>query len=391
MARVQTRPWVKIIFLVWLVPFTSFFSFLVSFARGESTLPLIFNADNAYSAIQDQLNLGNRIPGTTAREDCANYFKEKLAPYTTVIDHNYTLHGTACQNVVGILNPTVSGNIVIIGAHYDSRAISEKDPISPASPCPGANDGAAGSAVLLELTRILYQIRQILRVQIWFVFFDAEDQGYGGLSGWNYAEGSQVFASHLETILGLTPLSEVKLMLLLDMVGGTGLRFAKDGYSNSTIQDLFFQLGRDLGYTSAFPTDPHYFSNLLDDHKWFAARGIPSVDFIIDFTDTSGPWPYHHTTGDNLTHINTDSLTITGRTLERFFHEYYVSAVDGGGGRDAFWNWSGDWLLTETGAILLSCVFGACVVFGIYCAFKAYILKKHQVIKDLTTIKEASL
>jgi glutaminyl-peptide cyclotransferase len=383
MARIRARPWAIIIFLTWLIPFSTTIWSTEFFARGDSILPLLFNGDNTYSAIQEQLNFGNRIPGTIPRKECANYIKSELANYTPVIDHNYTLHGIACQNVLGVLNPSESGNIIILGAHYDSRAISEKDPENPDSPCPGANDGAAGSAVLLELARVFYQIRTKLQVQIWFVFFDAEDQGNGGLLGFNWAEGSQEFAINLETFLGSTPLSAVKLMLLLDMVGGAGLRFAKDGWSNSEVQELFFQLGRDLGYTSAFPTDPHYFSkSLIDDHKWFASRGIPSVDFIIDFTDPSGSWPYHHTTGDTLTHISTDSLDITGKTLERFFHEYYVSTADGGGGQSPFWGMTGDWFLTKSGAILISCVFAVCVVLGTILAFKAYTLKKHEVLKE---------
>jgi glutaminyl-peptide cyclotransferase len=379
MARVRARTWAMIILVAWVIPVTGSIWSMAIFARGESTLPLLFNKNLANSSTQYQVNLGYRIPGTTARNDCANYFKSALAAYTTLVDHNYILHGIACQNVIGVLNPTVNESIVIMGAHYDSRAISDKDPAYPTIPCQGANDGASGSAVLLELARILYQIRAKLKVQIWFVFFDAEDQGNGGLTGFTYAEGSQVLAYSLETFLGPLPLSTVKLMILLDMVGGTGLRFAKDGVSDSAVQDVMFQLGRNLGYTNAFPTNPYTFSSgLIDDHKWFVQRGIPAVDFIINFNDKStAGWPYHHTTGDSMAHISADSLEITGKTVEQFFHEYYVSAADGGGGLIPFWDWSS----TEGVAVLVSSIFGICMVLGITLAFKVYVLKKREVLK----------
>lgn len=378
MARVLARTWAMIILFAWIIPLTGSICLRENFARADSTLPLLFDESRTYTATEDQTNFGYRIPGTTTHEECANYIKSMLAPYTTVIDHNYTLHGVDCQNVLGILNPTFSESIVILGAHYDSRAKADRD--NPGVPCLGANDGAAGVAVLLELARIFYQIRSKLKVQIWFVFFDAEDQGNNAMAGWSFAEGSYEFASNLEFFLSSLPFSTIKLMVLLDMVGGINLQFAKDGVSDGTIQDLFFQLGQGLGYTDAFPTNPDLFSSaLIDDHKWFAQRGIPAVDLIINFQGNA--WPYWHTTKDTMAYISMDSLDITGKTLEKFFHEYYVSAAEGGGGKNPFWGQGSDWLLTEGGAILVSCIFGACMVVGIFLAFKVYLLKKREVLK----------
>src|SRR5271157_246964 len=353
--------------------------------RGDSSLPLLFDVNNAYQAVADQLNFGYRIPGYNASRNCANYFKTQLVPYTKVTDYNVTLHGVLCQDVVGMLNPLDDQNIVILAAHYDSRATTND---VPSQPCPGANNGGSGCAVLLELARDLYQIRDKLNTQIWFVFFDAEDQGqdqYGvGLAGWNWAEGSQAFTNNLPTFLGSVPVSAVKLMVLLDMVGGISLQFTKDSSSNSKAENIFYQVGQNLGYTAAFPPNPYYFDGLLDDHVWFAQMGIPSVDLIIDFTDSSAPWHFHHTTGDTLAEISVDSLATTGRTVESFFHEYYVNATEGGGGMTPTWDQSTGNPFTESSATLISLLIGACGAAGIILTYKVVISspKKPEILNE---------
>ncbi len=82
-----------------------------------------------------------------------------------------------------------------------------------------------------------------------------------------------------------------------------------------------------------------------------------------------------------MAHIDADSLDITGKTVEKFFHEYYVSAADGGGGQNPFWGQGWDWLLSEGGAIFVSCIFGTCMVVGFFLVFKVYMLKKREVLK----------
>ncbi|MBY9011549.1 MAG: M28 family peptidase, partial [Candidatus Lokiarchaeota archaeon] len=145
-------------------------------------IELHFDGDTASSYVADQMNINTthyRIPGTQGREDCAQYFITKFQQIDPAIDytlHNFTIHSVECQNVLFKINENFS-NIVILGAHYDSRANATKDSLNPDSPVPGANDGASGSAVLLELAEVLYGRKEELSVQIWFLFFDAEDQG----------------------------------------------------------------------------------------------------------------------------------------------------------------------------------------------------------------------
>ena len=216
-------------------------------------------------------------------------------------------------------------NIVILGTHYDSRAKATKDPIlvNRDSPVPGANDGASGSAVLIELARVLYDQRANLACQIWFLFFDAEDQGRDnayGIDGWGWCEGSQEFVNDINNFHN--PITETfDCMILLDMVGGKNLRFINEQYSTSSLLDELFAIGRQLGYTSQFPSNPES-ASIIDDHRAFLNIGITSADLIINFWDNPN-WPYHHTIEDNMDNISNSSFEVTGKTVEQFIHNNY--------------------------------------------------------------------
>jgi Zn-dependent M28 family amino/carboxypeptidase len=216
-------------------------------------------------------------------------------------------------------------NIVILGAHFDSRAKATKDSENRSAPVPGANDGASGSATLLELARVLYPRRQNLSCEIWFLFFDAEDQGKDndyGIEGWDWCEGSNRFVDEINLFYNSSQ-EEFDCMVLLDMVGGLNLQFINELYSTSSLLDELFATGRELGYTSVFPKSATK-NRIIDDHKAFKEFGIPSADLIINFWDNPS-WPYHHTTKDNLTYISKESLEITGKTVEQFIYNNYFN------------------------------------------------------------------
>jgi len=292
---------------------------------------LHFNGDAAYTYVADQLNINTthyRTPGTQGREDCAQYFITKFQQIDTAINfilHNFTINSVACQNVLFKINEN-SSNILILGTHYDSRAKATKDSTNPDLPVPGANDGASGSAVLIELAEALYSRRQYLSVQIWFLFFDAEDQGYDlgpGIPGWDWCEGSDKFVQDIENFYNSSN-ETFDAMILLDMVGGKNLRFISEQYSTSSLLNELFETGRQLGYTNAFPSDP-IVRSIFDDHVAFVNYGIPSADLIIKFWDAPIEWPYHHTINDDISHISNNSLEITGKTVEQFIYNNYFN------------------------------------------------------------------
>lgn len=293
----------------------------------ESTPSLNFDRNYAYGHVVEQLDLGYRIPGTSASRACADYFIghfQELGPQFKPSTHEFTIHSTTCQNILVKLN-TNETNILILGAHYDSRAKATKDSHAPNSPVPGANDGASGCAVLLELATAIYGRSSNLACQIWFLFIDAEDQGKDydyGMIGWSWCEGSTQFVNGIQSYYNESK-ETFDAMILLDMVGGNNLEFIREGYSTQSLLDELFTVGRSLGYTSQFPSNPTS-KAITDDHLAFLNYGIPSADLIINFWSNPN-WPYHHTTEDIIDHISKSSLEATGKTVEQYIYNNYYS------------------------------------------------------------------
>ena len=152
-------------------------------------------------------------------------------------------------------------------------------------------------------------------------------------------------------------------MILLDMVGGTNLRFISEQYSTSSLLNELFETGRQLGFTSAFPSNPTI-GTISDDHVPFVNYGIPSADLIIKFWNTPFDWPYNHTTNDDISHISNDSLEITGKTVEQFiYNNYYENSSQFQGG----FPWTSDFNLLDSELflfviILIPIVFIAVIV-----------------------------
>jgi len=190
-----------------------------------------------------------------------------------------------------------------------------------------------------------------LSVQIWFLFLDAEDQGYDlgtGISGWDWIEGSKQFVLDIDNFYNSSK-EDFDAMILLDMVGGTNLRFINEQHSTSSLLNELFETGRQLGYTSAFPSDP-IIESIGDDHVPFLNYGIPSADLIIKFWNQPAEWPYHHTTGDDISQISNTSLEITGKTVEQFIYNNYYNVSNPYQGN---FPWSDDFNLLDSELFIL--------------------------------------
>jgi Zn-dependent M28 family amino/carboxypeptidase len=201
--------------------------------------------------------------------------------------------GHSIQNIVakrGDESPQI-----IIGAHYDTRMFADNDP-DPANhslPVPGANDGASGVAVLLELARTLPQDT----LPVWLVFFDAEDNGR--IDGWDWILGSTEFVKN-------NPL-QPQAVVIVDMIGDADLNIYKEKNSNAELTDEIWEVAQELGHDSVFI--PEYKYSMLDDHTPFLQAGIPAID-IIDFD-----YPYWHTLQDAPENVSASSLQAVGETL----------------------------------------------------------------------------
>jgi glutaminyl-peptide cyclotransferase len=262
--------------------------------------PVEFSGSRAYSLAQELLEFGPRVAGTEANARAGDWIVGQLAgeDWEVVPDVGEYL-GTPIRNLAGWKG---RGPIIILGAHYDSRRCADQ----PAGGCPepvlGANDGASGVAVLLELAHTLdldwaYN-------QIWMVFFDAEDNGR--LDGWDWIAGSRQFVRQVEEAAAAG--AEFQAMILLDMVGDSDQQFYFEGNSDPALRAEIWQTAAELGFAEYFIAEKKF--NMLDDHIPFRDLGIPSVD-VIDFD-----YPYWHTTEDTLDKLSAESLGRIGRTIE---------------------------------------------------------------------------
>ena len=135
---------------------------------------------------------------------------------------------------------------VILGAHYDSRLVADHDP-NPAyrtTPVPGANDGASGVAVLLELARVIPgRINDTSRFQqVWLVFFDTEDNG--NIPGWDWILGSRMFADSLQQF--------PDAVVVLDMIGDANLNIYQERNSDKQLTEQIWQVADRSGYQKEF-------------------------------------------------------------------------------------------------------------------------------------------
>lgn len=252
-----------------------------------------FLGERAYRDVINQVSFGARIPGSVAHAQVIDYIKSELEKASWEVQFQTTdWQGFSVQNIIAFRSMVAPR--LIIGAHYDSRLMADQENGSGHSqPVPGANDGASGVAVLLELARSLPSDV----VPIWLVFFDAEDNG--GLDNRQWIMGSRAFVASL--------VEQPQAAVIVDMVGDSDLNLYFERNSDSKISAEIWSIAASLGYGNYFVATPKY--TVLDDHTPFLEAGIPAVD-IIDFD-----YPFWHTTADTLDKVSAQSLQAVGETL----------------------------------------------------------------------------
>jgi len=252
-----------------------------------------FNGERAYRDVLVQVNFGPRTPGSAAHAQAIAYIQQELerAGWQAYVQDTMW-QGFSVKNIVA--SRSVTGTPIIIGAHYDSRLLADQDHGSGGKdPVPGANDGASGVAVLLELARTL----PVSGVPVQLVFFDAEDNG--GLDGRQWIMGSHAFVATLA--------EEPRAAIIVDMVGDSDLNIYIERNSDPELTSAIWTQAAALGYGKEFIAQPKY--DMIDDHTPFIEAGIPAVD-IIDFD-----YPYWHTSADTADKVSAKSLQAVGETL----------------------------------------------------------------------------
>lgn len=262
-----------------------------------------FDGRAAYRHVVAQVEIGPRPTGSEGIRKTQQYIADKLAKYRWSSEYqDFRYRGTPARNIIAKAGQG-KGPVIIIGAHYDTRRRADNDPAPDKrnQPVPGANDGASGAAVLLELARSLDKAK--LQNEVWLVFFDAEDNGR--LDGWQFIIGSTYFANNLSV--------KPAAVIVVDMIGDKDQQLYKEQSSTPWLVDQVWGAAAKLGYDKYFlPTAKH---SMLDDHTPFLSKGIPAID-IIDFD-----YPYWHTIQDTADKVSADSLARVGRTLETLLEE----------------------------------------------------------------------
>ncbi len=283
------------------------------------------NVDSIYEYSQNQVNFGPRIPGTSAHENCAKYLLGKLKSFGLISYFHeglvkvYTGKTFPLKNIIGSFNPEQKERILLT-AHWDTRPFSDQEPNlkDQNKEFDGANDGASGVGILLELARQLSIHKPSIGVD--FIFWDIEDYGMknDGKGEKTWCLGSRYWVSH-PPVKNYNPLYNINL----DMAGGIGAIFNWEEYSYSNAAELVksvWDIGNQLGYSTYFSYTK--VGSIIDDHVVVnEGTNIPAID-IVDFNDASGFYKYWHKQGDNMKNIDKGVMKAVGQTvLEKVYQE----------------------------------------------------------------------
>lgn len=277
-----------------------------------------FNGGQAFTYLQQQCAFGPRNPGSEGYGKTLNYILEhfqSLADTMFVQPFSYTVTRTGetfqLQNIIAQFHPEQEPQILIT-AHWDTRPWGDQDPDPNRrrEPISGANDGASGVAVIMELAGILNANPPPVGVTL--VLFDGEDLGESGNS-WSYAQGSQYFARNV-------PITGIREAINLDMVGDAELELYIERISlqqNPELVRTLWKLARQLELP-AFRSEARH--TIFDDHvPLFELAGIKAVD-IIDFDYPNRYQNYWHTHDDIQEHCSANSLEQIGTLMVHYIY-----------------------------------------------------------------------
>jgi hypothetical protein len=266
----------------------------------------VFDENSAFRFLEEQCEIGPRFPGSREHKLLQRYIVDQLRefeinvslqPFEGVLTTGDTLD---LVNIIGNCNMKASRRIML-GAHYDTRPYADRDPDTTMrnNPIVGANDGASGVAVLLEIARLLGTTEPPIGVD--FVFFDGEDYGREGVPQ-DYILGSSYFVRHLK---GYRP----SAVIVVDMVGERGAEIKVEGFSGAAsaglVEEVYAAAER-LGVESFRREEG---AAIVDDHLPFIQAGIPAI-VLIDFE-----YPHWHTLEDTPDKCSPQSLGEVGRVL----------------------------------------------------------------------------
>jgi len=288
-----------------------------------------FEQDSAYAHIAKQISFGTRVPNSPGHTACKNWLVSQLKSYkANVIEQDFTAdayYGVTYNgtNIIGQYNPEATERICL-AAHWDTRHVAEKDKDESMQnkPIDGADDGASGVGVLMEIARLISENGIDIGLDI--ILFDAEDNGITSTdepesiaemeeNNRTWCLGSQHWGKNPHT-----PNYKAKFGILLDMVGANGARFPLEGHSAKNAGptlDKVWKLAKTMGFANYFV--PEKGGAITDDHYYVMKhRQFPMIDIInLSKKPNQSFGDHHHTHGDNLDVIDKRVLKAVGRVV----------------------------------------------------------------------------
>ena len=291
-----------------------------------------FCSDSAYAYIEKQMSFGPRVPNGKGHTDCCVWLIEKLRELGAEVElqkgykPDYRGNNQQIYNVIGhfYTSENASRPRILLGAHYDTRpwCDEEEEYSDRFYNVPGANDGASGVGVLLEVARQLglKANGEGLKANVDIIFFDCEDMGTPRFYLGQEREDTWCLGSQLWATNYANEEESVKYQfgIILDMVGAPNASFPREMYSTqyaSNYQQRIWRSAEQLGYGAMFNnqqsypiTDDHYYVNYI--------AGIPCVDIIhYDIRNATGFPEWWHTRNDDMSNISKQTLQAVGEVV----------------------------------------------------------------------------
>ena len=275
-----------------------------------------FSGEGAYQYLLKQCEFGPRNPGSEGHKMCMNYLRDELSLYADVVNIHPFTHFDSKRNInIDMYNIIASFNMnprngerVLLCAHWDTRPMADRDP-EPQNrnkPIMGANDGASGVAVLLEIAKMLKFSPAEIGIDM--IFFDGEDYGEEGNLE-QYFLGSREFVKvmgNYRPVFGI----------LLDMIGDNDLNIPVEPNSNQIARDIVndvWGLAERLGIKE-FKREIGG-ASIADDHIILSNAGIRSI-VLIDFN-----YKYWHTLEDTPDKTSPESLKKVGTVIINYLYD----------------------------------------------------------------------
>lgn len=280
----------------------------------------VFNADSAFSYVKKQVGLGPRVPATEAHASCGDYLVAQFKRFGASVAEqkdsvtDYTGKRLPLRNIIASFHPEKTRRVMLC-AHWDTRLFADQDDDRIREPIDGANDGASGVAVLLEIARGLSSEKPNIGVDM--ILFDVEDQGRpafepdASVTDHFYSLGSRYWARNKKNYVA-------QYGILLDMVGAENAIFTLEGNSMQYAENVLrkvWDTGNQLGYTDHFRYNMT--RSVVDDHYYVnEIAGIPCIDIIeYDNTTVMKFGTYWHTHDDDIDIIDPNTLKAVGQTV----------------------------------------------------------------------------